>query len=193
MIAALLVGGGAAPAWAQQSSSKSSGSSKNLKQLAKDSEELLDENVAAVSGPQKLERAQNKIEQSKKILKNTRALLKKARSKEKDIVKINCINDKLAAIKGFLKVSEQSYVKLKEAVDSGDKEAANHHYKLIAVSAQKIKKLDKEAGLCVGEVQRYAEGTVVEMNVENKLPDDPEYLTQEPTETGTLPELTPIQ
>lgn len=191
-IAALLVIF-AVPASAQQQDESSSASPNQIEQLAEDSEELLDEDVESIPNEQKLTRAQTKIKEGKKVLENTRSLLEKARSEEKDIIKINCINDKLAAIKGFLKVSEQSYVKLKEAVNSGDQEASNHHYTLVAVSAQKIKKLDEEANLCVGEVQRYAEGTSVEMNVDAELPEDPEYLTQEPTESGTLPEMTPIQ
>jgi hypothetical protein len=188
----LLVAGVTTSARAQQQS-ESQGTSQNLDQLAEDSEELLEKEAASLSNSEKLERAEQKIQESKKVLQDTRSLLKKATSEEEDVIKINCINDKLAAIKGFLKVSEQSYVKLEEAIDGGDTEAANHQYKLVAISAQKIAKLDEEAGLCVGEVQRYAEGTVVEMEVENQLPDDPEYLTQEPTESGALPELTPVQ
>jgi len=161
--------------------------------LAQDSQELIDENVEALSGQQKIKRAQQKISEAKKQLGTTRKLLEKARSEEKDIAKINCINDKQAAIKGFLKVAEQSYVKLKQAVSDDDDEAAKHHYTLVAVSHQKVQKLKEEADMCAGEVKRYAEGTTVDVEVEEGLEDEPGYLSEETAQSFSLPELTPYQ
>jgi ABC-type transport system involved in cytochrome bd biosynthesis fused ATPase/permease subunit len=164
------------------------------KTLAEENRDLIDEDIDALSNQQMLDRAQKKIKQAKTKLANTNSMLDSARADDKDIGKINCINDKQAAIKGFLKVSEQSYVKLKEATDEGDGQAAKHHYTLIAVSHQKVDKLTQEAQMCAGDIQRYSDETNVEMNVDGQMPDDPEYLSDdEAIGVMDLPELTPYQ
>ncbi|MFB6264908.1 MAG: hypothetical protein ABEL76_14995, partial [Bradymonadaceae bacterium] len=134
-----------------------------------------------------------KIDQSKSMFDQTGGMLEKARSEEKDLAKLNCINEKRTAIEGYLKVAEEHYVSLKEAVNSGDNEAASHHYTLVSVAHQKVQEYLEEAKLCAGEVERYAEGTKVKMDRDRELPGDPEYLSEEPTALETLPELTPFQ
>ena len=183
-------------AWAQGQHGNQSGQKKEqLEKMAGDKESLVDEDIDSMSSKQKLERAETKISGSRKSLEETNALLEKAREKEQDIQKINCVNDKLAAIKGFLKVAEQSYVKLKEAANNDDTEEANHHYTLISVSKQKIDRLTEEARLCAGEVERYAEGTEVEVNVDDDISEpDAEYVPRRRSaDLEVLPELTPYQ
>jgi ABC-type transport system involved in cytochrome bd biosynthesis fused ATPase/permease subunit len=162
--------------------------------LAEENRDLIDEDIDALSNEQMLKRAQSKIQNAKSKLGDTNSMLEEARSKEKDIGKINCVNDKQAAIKGFLKVSEQSYVKLKQAVDTGDQQAAKHHYTLIAVSNQKVNKLTQEAQMCAGDIQRYSDETTVEMNVDDDMRSGLDYLSQDETiGIMELPELTPYQ
>lgn len=192
-------------AWAQsQGTSDTSESKEKLKEMAGQGESLVDEDIDSMSGQQKLDRGEQKISESRKGLEETNTLLEKAREDEQDIQKINCINDKLAAIKGFLKVAEQSYVKLKDAVKKDDLEEANHHYTLISVSKQKIDRLREEARLCAGEVERYAEGTEVDVDVnddvedsddDGDVPDDRRTGGDLPpmSEVEGLPELTPYK
>lgn len=176
-----------------QNASGEKGKQKEVQKLAKEKRSLVDEDVGSLSNQQKLNRAKNKIKRSKKALEQTNTMLQDAREKEKDIEKINCINDKIAAIKGFLKVAEQSYVKLKKASSQGDKEASNHHYTLVSISNQKIGKLTEEARLCAGQVERYAEGTNVEVDVDDEIADEPQYMPEGPSSLQQLPELTPFQ
>lgn len=147
---------------------------------------------------QKLNATQKRIEEMKEVLDGTNELLTKVRKSEPDILKINCINEKLAAIKGFLKVSEESYTNLRDATSSGDEEAAVHHYTLVAVAGQKVNDLGEEAQTCVGEVQMFADQTAVERREDPGIADidvitidddefDDEFVTE------TLPELTPFQ
>jgi len=164
-----------------------------LEQLAENERSLVDEDVEAMSDQQKMTRAESKISESRQSLEETNALLEKARKQEKDVMKINCINDKQAAIKGFLKVAEQSYVKLKDAVSGKDSEEADHHYTLISVSKQKIDSLAEEARMCAGEVQRYAEETQVEVDVDDDDARTDGYVPPNPGRITTLPELTPYQ
>ena len=172
--------------------------SKELQRLAKEKQSLVDEDLDSMSGQQKLERGETKIKESRESLAETNTLLEDARDQEKDIEKINCINDKQAAIKGFLKVAEQSYVKLKKVVSEGggeedDTEESNHHYTLISISKQKIAKLTEEARICTGAIQRYAKGTKVNMKVDDDIADESGYTTSGPGHLMVLPELTPFQ
>lgn len=194
LLGALLVGG---TTWAQSGSSSQPDQpvdtdEEELEEMSEAGRNLVDEDIDSLSGQQKLNRAEEKIQTSKKNLEETNRLLRKAREEERDIQKINCINDKQAAIKGFLKVAEQSYVKLESAVSSGDTEESSHHYTLISVSNQKIDQLTEEARLCAGEVERYAEGTKVEVDVDDDVADPPSYLPG-PEGLTPLPELTPFQ
>jgi hypothetical protein len=134
----------------------------------------------------------------KGVLTDTNGLLEKVREREQDILKINCINEKLAAIKGFLKVSEESYTNLRDAASRNDEEATIHHYTLVSIAAQKVNDLGEEARTCVGEVQMFADETVVDRR---EAPDiaDVEVVTidddafDDAFVTETLPELTPFQ
>lgn len=155
----------------------------------------LEKEVASLSGAEKVEKATEKVGEMKTILTSTNELLEKVRSEEQDILKLNCINEKLAAIKGFLKVSEQSHDSLKQAVTANDKQAENHHYTLVAIAGQKVGVLGEEALVCAGEVLRFAEDTVVERTIDPNvalvdpiLIDDNEYHFDQLMER--LPELT---
>lgn len=157
--------------------------------------ESLEKEVASLSGTEKVEKATKKVNEMKTVLASTNELLEKVRSEEQDILKLNCINDKLAAIKGFLKVSEQSHDSLKLAVTAGDKQAENHHYTLVAIAGQKVGVLGEEAMVCAGEVLRFAEDTVVERTIDPNIAlvdpillDDNEYHFDQLMDR--LPELT---
>lgn len=191
IVVTVLIGGSV---WAQRGETPSDEPPrKEAEQIAKDRRSLIDEDIDSLSGQQMLGRAENKIKEAKDHLEMTERMLKEARQEEQDIVKINCINDKQAALKGFLKVAEQSYVKLKRANSQNDGEEAKHHYTLVSISHQRAGKLAEEARLCAGEVQRYAEGTKVEVNVDDDITEPGEYLPREPIELVELPELTPYQ
>lgn len=109
------------------------------------------ESIKKIPGPTKLQNAAGMIGDMKRSLKSVSALLEQAEKKERNIAKINCVNSKLLSIKGFVKVSEQSYVQLKDSVSSKDNESSNHNYLLIALANDKVARLNDEARLCVGE------------------------------------------
>lgn len=154
--------------------------------------DLLDEDIDELSEDQMRQRGADKIEDMREGLDEVEALLSEAREEERDILKINCINEKQAAIKGFVNVSEESYANLEEAIEEGDEEAVEHHYTLIAVAEERVAGLVEEATLCTGEEQRYAGET--ELEVEE--PDNGREDADGPDEdllADDLPELTPYQ
>ena len=103
--------------------------------------------------------------QMKKSLRRAFQLLEKARG-EKDIVKLNCINEKLASIKGLLKISEQADVALQESAARRDKETADHEYTKVSIAHQKVESLSMEAEGCAGEALHYTGDTRVEVSAE---------------------------
>ncbi len=133
--------------------------------------EILEKEVANLSPDEKVERAVEKLDGMKIVLTSTSELLEKVRKEERDILKLNCINEKSAAIKGFVKVSEQSFDNLKAAVAKKDRQSQNHHYTLIAISGQKVSGLGDEAHVCAGEVLQYSDGTVTEVVVDSDIAD----------------------
>jgi hypothetical protein len=181
------------PALAQQSNGNGKEARRTQLESMAESEKALEKDVTGMSAEQKLEQAEKTVNDNKETLTDVQGRLQKAREGEKDISKINCISEKVAAIKGFLKVSEQSYVELKTAVDEGDSESANHHYTLVAISGQKVGNLQQQAKACIGQVERYAEGTKVDVEVDSALDDEPSYFPETTSDLERLPELTPFQ
>lgn len=153
---------------------------------------LIDEDIDSLSGTQRMERTQSKIATMKSTLELTDQLLGRARSQERDILKINCVNEKLAAIKGFVKVSEQSYVSLSDAVSRADEEASKHHYTLISIAGQKVSGLGEEARVCAGEEVRYAEDTLLDVTIDpDIIPEDESFLGDDPLVLEGLPKFSP--
>jgi hypothetical protein len=153
---------------------------------------IIDEDVDSLTDKQKLERAAEKIEQVRSQLGSVVEMLKSVRDDERDIIKINCINEKLAAIKGFVKVSEQSYLNLERAVNESDSEAAKHHYTLISVAHQRVLRLVEEARLCTGEVSRFAGRGEMEVD-EPDVGDEDIDLPDDGILISDLPDLTPYR
>ena len=122
-----------------------------------------------LSGPEQVQRAAKQIEAMKTSLRDGFSSLERARA-DKDIVKLNCVNEKLASMKGLLKISEQADVSLQEAVARRDKDTANHEYTKIAIAAQKVESLSIESKGCAGEATHYTGDTRTEVTAEGNVP-----------------------
>ena len=117
-----------------------------------------------------MQQAAKSISRMKDHLRRGFELLEAARG-DKDIVKLNCINEKLASIKGLLKISEQADVALQEAVARRDKETADHEFTKVSIASQKVESLSIEAEGCAGEALHYTGDTRVEVTAEG-VPED---------------------
>ena len=118
--------------------------------------------------------------------------LEEARS-EKDVLKLNCVNEKLTQIKGLLRVAQQSDIALQEAVAKGDEESAQHEHAKIAIARQRAEQLRTDAEQCIGQLAYVDERTVVTVEVPEDLPD---VVTNPPTFTPVAvnpPAISPIQ
>jgi hypothetical protein len=124
---------------------------------------------------EKLEAAADNIGRMKAALKQTLTRAEQARG-EKDVVKLNCVNEKLTQIKALLRVAEQADVSLHETVaaNSGGGEA---DFSKIAIARTKVDGLRADSEHCVGQLAYMVdEKTTVEVELPPGI--------GEPQETG---------
>jgi hypothetical protein len=129
------------------------------------------ESQEQVPDKEKLSRAATVIERLQAILKDVLKSLEEAR-REKDVVKLNCVNEKLTQIKGLLRVADQSNVALQEAVAKSDEDSANHEFAKIEIARQRAEQLRADAEQCIGQLAYVVdERTVVTVETPEDLPD----------------------
>jgi len=105
--------------------------------------------VEGLSDSEKLSRSTAHLTQMRQGLKLALTKLEEARA-SKDVVKLNCVNEKLTNIKGLLRISEQADVSLQEAVAKREEQGADHEFTKVTIARQKIDQLKAEAEGCVG-------------------------------------------
>lgn len=96
--------------------------------------------------------------------------LQKIAQKQKDIIKLNCVNDKLDKIKGHISVANQAMSGLSEAVTKNDTDAREHEYTRMTILNQKVQVLRAEAENCIGEDLSYVGDTSVIEDVDSDIP-----------------------
>lgn len=131
-----------------------------------------DGRVEDVPDRMKAARSTQALSRMKSVLNSVLQHLTEAR-KERDVVKLNCVNEKLTAIKGLLKISEQADVTLREAVARGDTEVSNHEFEKVVIAQRKCEQLLAESEACVGELAVYAGDTDVDIEDDNEDLEDP--------------------
>jgi phage I-like protein len=119
--------------------------------------------------PDKLEAAAANIARMKAALKQVLGRAEQARN-EKDVVKLNCVNEKLTQIKSLIKVAEQADVALHESVATKDSGGAAEFSK-IAIARNKVDGLRGDSEQCVGQLAYMVdEKTTVEVEQPAGLP-----------------------
>jgi len=78
--------------------------------------------------------------------------MKAAAQQEKDVIKLNCVDDKLMQIKGRIAVANKSMRELNDAVSRGDDGARQHEFSRLTILHSTVETLRAEADNCVGEV-----------------------------------------
>jgi hypothetical protein len=129
-----------------------------------------DEKASDVPDGQKISRSAADVAQMRATLKVVLGKLEEARN-TKDVVKLNCVNEKLTQVKGLLRISEQSDVALQEAVAKKDQTAADHEYTKVTIAQSKVEQLRGEAEQCIGALAfRTDENLTVDVLVPTDLP-----------------------
>jgi len=107
-------------------------------------------------------------------LKRVVALQQMAR-KQKDVIKLNCVNDKLLQIKQLTNIADNSLTNMHEAIAQEDDASRYHEFGRLVISEQQIGALVGEAEACIGEELVFLGPTqvTVEEPEEPMDPDDP--------------------
>jgi hypothetical protein len=127
----------------------------------------------------KLEKSTVSIKKMREVLTRLLAMLEEAR-KERDIVKINCVNEKLTAVKALLRIAEQADVNMQEAVVKNERVTVSHEYEKISIAYQKVMILKSEAEGCTGLVAWYPGETNIEIEEPKGMPGgDPTALPED--------------
>lgn len=92
--------------------------------------------------------------------------------KQKDVIKLNCVNDKLLQVKQLLNIAESSRTNMVEAIANRDEPARTHQFGQVTIAHEKAGVLRDEAEACIGEELVFLGPTEVQVD-EPELPDDP--------------------
>ena len=151
------------------------------------------ERAADVPDAEKIKRSAAAVSRMRTVLTEVLGRLEEARA-TKDVVKLNCVNEKLTQVKGLLRISEQSDVALQEAVVKKDSTAAEHEYSKVSIAKTKVDQLGNESQQCIGQLAfRTDENLTVEVEVPSGLPtEDPTNPPRPEPPTNRPPPASPI-
>jgi hypothetical protein len=79
------------------------------------------------------------------------AELQEIARKEKDVIKLNCVTDKIAQHKELAAIADQANTNLQEAIARKDEDSRYHEFSRITIAHQQAQALAAEAENCVGE------------------------------------------
>ena len=151
------------------------------------------EKASDVPDKEKISRSSAAVTRMRSVLSEVLGRLEEARA-TKDVVKLNCVNEKLTQVKGLLRISEQSDVALQEAVVRKDATAAEHEYSKVTIAKGKVEQLRNESEQCIGQLAfRTDENLTVEVEVPSGLPsEDPTNPPTPAPPTSRSPPASPI-
>jgi len=107
------------------------------------------------------------------VLKRIHTLEETAR-RQKDIIKLNCVNDKQLQAKVNASIAEQANVALQENIARADEGGRTHEFTRLTIISQKVLVLGAEAENCIGEDLSFVGATRVDLDIDPNIPrDDP--------------------
>lgn len=126
------------------------------------------DDISKLSGKEMQQKADGMLTEMRASLRSSLDLIAQAR-RQKDVVRLNCLNDRVTPMKGVLKVAEDAAQGLQEQAASGDLEAARGSYTKIALARERIATLRVQAQNCVGAESYYGGDTEVTTDVNPQL------------------------
>ena len=104
---------------------------------------------ATLSAKEKITFAQGSLDEMREASAYVTGLLTVAEP-EQDVVKIQCLKKKLAAIGALIQVSESAMETMKEALAMGEDGRADYEFRKIGVAVGKARQFRAESDVCVG-------------------------------------------
>lgn len=127
------------------------------------------------------------VNQSKEYAKNMNEVLKRIQvlqdqaKRDKDIIRLNCVTDKVVQVRVNISIAEQSMAALQEAVTRNDEGERTHEFTRLTIVNQKVQVLGAEAENCIGEDLSFVGATRVEVEID---PNIPQYDPTQPPAPG---------
>ena len=103
-----------------------------------------------------------------------RRQLEEARA-ARDVVKVQCLNDKLTQLDVAIRSARDRYSAFMVAVDRGDIERARHEFMVLQVLRDRGQELVAEAAQCIGEETGFAGESRLTVEIDPGLPDPAAY------------------
>lgn len=126
--------------------------------------------TANLSGPDQIREANAIIEEIQRIRRQVSDLLDQARQ-DRDIIKVNCLNDKLTQIDVTLRSAREHQDLLSTAVSINNDGQRNHEFVLMTIYRGRTTGLEVEARQCIGEGNgTFDTGSVVTVRVDRSIP-----------------------
>jgi hypothetical protein len=96
--------------------------------------------------------------------------LQETARRQKDIIKLNCVTDKLVQAKVNINIAEQAMTSLQENVARSDEGGRTHEFTRLTIVNQKVAVLGTEAENCIGEDLSFVGATRVDVEVDPGIP-----------------------
>lgn len=126
-----------------------------------------------MSGAEQVAWVEGQSEIAKRTAFHVQSMLDAAR-REKDPLKITCLDDKLTQIHVNLRGVEERLAALKVAVKANDTTTANQQFAILKIYIGRIESLRVEAETCLGEVDVVLGETETEVIISEEItPEDP--------------------
>jgi hypothetical protein len=97
-------------------------------------------------------------------------LLQETAKRQKDIIKLNCVTDKMVQARVNLNIAEQSMTTLQESIARADEGGRTHEFTRLTIVNQKVLVLGAEAENCIGEDLSFVGATRVDVEVDPSIP-----------------------
>lgn len=127
------------------------------------------EKGSQIPDQEKMSRSTEDLSAMRKLLQEVLKKLEQARE-SKDVVKLNCVNEKLTQIKGLIRIAEQADIGLQEAIAKREASSAQHEFTKVDIANDKVRQLRAEAEECIGLSVFEVGQTEVKVEVPQGLP-----------------------
>lgn len=132
------------------------------------------EQTASTSPEEKLAYAASSVQEIKDAVKIIEKLLEQTQAKkDSDADAVQCLVNRLTSVRALLQVAEGAETSLKEALNSGEEERANHEFRKIAVARTKTRVLLAEAQRCASDTKLESGRTTIDWDT--VLQDDDDF------------------
>jgi hypothetical protein len=90
--------------------------------------------------------------------------------RQKDIIRLNCVTDKLVQSKVNMTIAQQAMAALQENIARADEGGRTHEFTRLTIVNQKVQVLGAEAENCIGEDLSFVGATRVDVEIDPNLP-----------------------